>query len=66
MPISVIHPVRDPQLLARFDAPALASQPLAVDEVRTRERGTHPRAAQPRDRLAVQVLGNVTLAEQRA
>ena len=58
--------VRDPELLARIDAPAFASQPLAVDQVRTRKRGTHPRAAQPRDRLAVQALGDVTLAEQRA
>ncbi len=61
-----IHAVRNPELLARVHAPAFASQPLTVEEVRTRKRGTHPRAAQPRDRLAVQALGNVGLAEQRA
>ena len=61
-----IHAVRNPELLARVHAPAFASQPLTVEQVRTRKRGTHPRAAQPRDRLAVQALGNVGLAEQRA
>ena len=39
MPISREHAVRDPELLARVHAPALASQPLAVDEMGARKRG---------------------------
>src|SRR3954452_25028231 len=60
------HPVRDPEMLTSFGAPALASQPLAVDQVGAGERRTYPRAAQTRDRLAIQLLSNVALAEQRA
>src|SRR3954471_16362290 len=60
------HPVRDPELLTSFGAPALASQPLPVDQVGAGEGRTYPRAAQTRDRLAIQLLGNVALAEQRA
>ena len=61
-----VHLVRDPKMLARFGAAAFASQPLAVDQVGARMRGTNPRAAQTRDRLAVKVLGDITLVEQRA
>src|SRR4051812_31420285 len=60
------HPVRDPEMLTSFGAPALASQPLAVDQVSAGEGRTYPRAAQTHDRLAIQLLGNVALAEQRA
>ena len=61
-----IHAVRNPELLTGVHAPTCASQPLAVEQVRAGKRGTHPRAAQPRDRLAIEALGNVTLAQQRA
>src|SRR4051794_37743070 len=60
------HFVRDPEMLTSFGASALASQPLAVDQVGAGERRTDPRAAQTRDRLAIQLLSNVALAEQRA
>src|SRR3954453_3946803 len=60
------HPVRDPEMLTSFGAPALASQPLAVDEVGAGERRSYARAAQTGDRLAIQRLRNVALAEQRA
>src|SRR3954470_18163162 len=60
------HPVCDPEMLTSFGAPALASQPLAVDQVGAGERRTYPRAAQTHDRLAIQLLSNVALAEQRA
>src|SRR3954452_24931223 len=60
------HPLRDPEMLTSFGAPALASQPLAVDQVGAGERRAYPRAAQTRDRLAIQLLSNLALAEQRA
>src|SRR4051794_31445993 len=60
------HPVSDPEMLTSFGASTLAPQPLAVHEVGAGERRTDPRAAQTRDRLAIQLLSNVALAEQRA
>src|SRR3954447_193658 len=60
------HPVCNPEMLTSFGAPALASQPLAVDQVGAGERRSYPRAAQTGDRLAIQRLRNVALAEQRA
>src|SRR3954466_13526137 len=60
------HPLRDPEMLTSFGAPALASQPLAIDQVGAGERRTYPRAAQTRDRLAIQLLSNLALAEQRS
>src|SRR3954465_10989326 len=59
------HLVREPEMLTSSGAPALASQPLAVDQVGAGERRTYPRAAQTRDRLAIELLSNVALAEQR-
>ena len=46
--------VGDAQLLARVDAPALAAQPLAVEQVRAGELRPQPGAAEPLDRLAVE------------
>ena len=45
------------QLLTRVDPAILAAQPLAVEQVRARELGAQPGAAQPLDRLAIQALG---------
>ena len=53
------------QLLARVDPPTLAAQPLAVKQVRPRELGTKPGAAQSIDRLAIGALGVLALTEQR-
>ena len=39
------HPVRRPQLRARVDAPTLAAQPLAVEQVRAGVLAAHARAA---------------------
>ena len=54
------------QLRARVDAAILAAQPLAVEQVRAGELGTQPRAAEPLDRLAIEPLGGLALAQQRA
>ena len=54
------------ELRARVDPPVLAAQPLAVEQVRAGELRAQPRAAQPLDRLAVQALGALALAQQRA
>ena len=45
---------RDAQLLARVDPPALAAQPLAVEQARAGELHAHAGAAEALDRLAVE------------
>ena len=57
--------VRGAQLLARLAPPALPAQPLAVQEVRARERDPDAGAAEPLDRLAVEALGLFALAHER-
>ena len=54
------------KLLARVDAPTRTTQPLAEEQPAARELGTEPGAPQAIDRLAVQALGRLTLAQQRA
>ena len=66
VPIAAEHLVRGAQLLARVHAPALAAQPFAVEQVGARELGADARAAEPLDRLAVEALGVVAVAQQRA
>ena len=61
----VEHAVRGAQLLAGLAAPALAAQPLAVQQVGAGQFGAQPGAAEPLDRLAVQALGLLALAQQR-
>src|SRR6185312_12949285 len=46
------------------DAPAFAAQPLAVVQMRTGELDTHAGTGQPLDRLPIQALGLVALAQQ--
>ena len=55
--------VRDPELFARIHAAALASQPLAVEQVGPGELGPHPRVAEPLDRLTVETIRSVALAQ---
>ena len=57
---------RDPQLLARIDAPALTAQPLPVEQARACELDADARAGEAIDRLAVQALGGVSLAREGA
>ena len=59
------HVVRGAQLRPRVGPPALAAQPLAVQQVRAGQFGTKAGAAEPADRLAVQALGVLAVAEQR-
>ena len=66
MPIATSMLVGGAQLLARVDAAALAAQPLAVEQVGAGELGAQPRAAQALDRLAIQALGGLAFAQQRA
>jgi hypothetical protein len=54
------------QLLARVDAPALAAQPLAVEQMGAGELDADAGTPEARDRLAVEVLGGLVLAQQRA
>ena len=48
------------------EAAAFASQPLAVEEMRPRELESHAGAGQVGDRLAVQTIGALALAHERA
>ena len=56
----------DPQLLASVGTAVLAAQPLAVEQVRAGEFGPQRSTAEPVDRLAVEALGGLALAQQRA
>src|SRR5271168_5442575 len=59
------HPVCGAQLLARVDAAVLASQPFTVEQVGAGERPADAGAAEPVDRLAVEAIGNLAVAQQR-
>ena len=59
------HVVSGPQLLTGVCAAVLAAQPLAVEQVRAGELGPQLGAAEPADRLPVQTLGRLALAQQR-
>jgi hypothetical protein len=64
-PDGVEHVVRRAQLLARIEAAAITAQPLPVEEMRTGEVRTELSAAQPVDRLAIEVVGGGAVAQQR-
>src|SRR4051812_17356314 len=59
------HLERGAQLLAGVDAAALTSQPFPVEEVSPGELEPDKGAGEMRDRLAVQTVGDIALAEQR-
>src|SRR6516165_4749734 len=65
-PYHLRYAVRDLQLLARVAAAAFAAKPFTVEEVSTGKFGAGGGRAQMTDRLTVQPLGLVALAEQRA
>src|SRR5829696_5995043 len=52
---------RDPQLLARIDAPSLTAQPLPIEQARACELDSDARAGEAIDRLAVQAVGGISL-----
>ena len=54
------------KLFACLDTPILPAQPLAVEEVRACEIGPESRAAEAVDGFAVEALGGLTLAQERA
>src|SRR5688500_17933626 len=56
----------DAELLARIDAPALAAQPFPVEQARAGDLHAHARAREALDRFAVQALGAVPVARERA
>jgi len=60
------HPVRVAELVAGVGAPALAAQPLAVDEVGARELDAVAGGAEAVERFAVETLGVFAVAQQRA
>ena len=57
--------MRGAQLLACVDAPVLTTQPLAVEQTGAGELAAEARAAEPLDRLAVEPLRGIALAQQR-
>ena len=57
--------VRDLQLLARVEPPALAAQPLAVEQMRTGQVDLDPGAPQALHGLAIRALGDLAVAQQR-
>ena len=60
------HPVRGTQLLPRVRAAALPAQPFPVQQVRPGQLGAEPGPAQPLDRLPVEPVGGLAVAEQGA
>src|SRR6201989_3274957 len=58
------QPMGGPQLGASLPAPVLAVQPFAVQEVGAGHGRAHAGTAEPLDRLAIAVLGGLTLTEQ--
>jgi hypothetical protein len=58
--------VRRVQLLARVGAPTLPAKPLSIEQMRTGVVGRKAGAAEARDRLAVELVGSFTLADERA
>jgi hypothetical protein len=57
--------VGDTQLLARADAAVLATQPFAVHEMRPGQVNGDPAAAESLDRLAVEGLARLAVAQKR-
>ena len=55
-----------PELFPGVDAAVLAAQPFAVQQVRAGQFRAEPGAAEPFDRLPVEVLRRLALADQRA
>src|SRR3984957_19384872 len=60
------HFVGGAKLRAGVDASALAAQPLPVEQMGPCQLDPHPRPGEPLDRLAVQTIGELTRAHQRA
>src|SRR3954468_3236776 len=58
------HLVGRAQLVARVDPAVLAAQPLPVEQMSPGELGTPPGPCQSLDRLAIQALGALTLAQE--
>jgi hypothetical protein len=54
----------DAQLLAGVQAPTLAAQPFTVERMGAGERHTNAGAAEPLDRLEVEVFGRLAVAQQ--
>src|SRR3954452_6870740 len=54
------------QLMAGVDAAPLAAQPLAIEQVGPRKLHAHAGARQPLERLLIEALGGLAVAEQRA
>ena len=65
-PAPTEHLVGGSKVLAGVDAAVLATQPLAVHEVCAGEMDGDTTALESFDRLAVQGLGSLAVAEQRA
>src|SRR3984957_7741596 len=57
--------VGSPELLARVPAAVLPAEPLAVQKMGAHQGGTHAGAAEALDRLTVEALGGLTVADQR-
>ena len=57
--------MRGAQLLACVDPALLAAQPLPVEQTGAGELDADPGALEPLDRLAVERVGAVALAQQR-
>src|SRR5262249_59315432 len=63
---AVEHVERLPQVLAGVEASPLAPQPLAVEEVGARQFESEAASREPVDRLAIELLGDRAVAQQRA
>jgi hypothetical protein len=59
------HLVGGVQLPTGVGSPVLPAQPFPVQQVGAGEMNGHARAGQPLDRLAVEPLGSLAVAQQR-
>ena len=57
--------MRRAQLLAGVQPPALAPQPLAVEQMAPGELGAHSRSTEPLDRITVELVGGLAFAQER-
>src|SRR6266550_507079 len=57
--------MRRPELLSCIDAPALTSQPLAVEQVGASEIHGHSRSTKSVDRLDIELLGSLIVRQER-
>ncbi len=60
------HLTRSAQLLPGVEAPAFTAEPFAIEEMRPGELHADPRASESFDRLSIEALSDIVVAEECA